>query len=247
MIIYKANEVYVSMHEVSTILHICARCKMADEFDANWPQIEEVISAFRCNPEDPFVLLASLQHLIENGKAGSVEKTLTNPENKDIIESVGWELVGVLVPILTDEQRSRETKDSCLYLLYFICERCTAKEVLLTLLEALGQRDFVVRMQVLSKPLALVLLRIERRKSRFLKMILECLLRNIKNMSIPHGGRLGEVTERTVMDKCRENGELNEVKDVLKNVLEFLQPTAKELRAFYEECDRGSIVDISPG
>ncbi|XP_031553528.1 glomulin-like isoform X2 [Actinia tenebrosa] len=115
----------------------------------------------------------------------NILKTLTavllEQENKDILEFIGWELIGVLV----QQEDFQVANDYYSDLLEAIAENCSPKEVCLGIVEQMDSNLNSEVFLTLLAPLQKVFQRMKGRKSKFFKMAIPRILHHIAMIHSP--------------------------------------------------------------
>ncbi|CAH3041702.1 unnamed protein product [Porites lobata] len=197
-------------------------------------ELQESLLQFRVEDPNTHLILVATQKCIDSGKLNKLADVLTCPDNKDTLEFVGWELIGVICQAFvygTDVSVLEE----CRKILEVIALTCSAKEVCIGVLEQLD-RDTTFSLErfvVLLDMLKMAVNRMKEKKLKCLSMVLPCVLQNIRNIKISD-----EVIEKSSNEDTDEKGQV--MLHSMKSVLEFLRPLVQEVNVEFSCSSKSS-------
>lgn len=148
-------------------------------------------------------------------------ESFTQPEHKDALEFVGWELIGVISqPVVVDEFES-DAFQECNKILKIIAERCSAKEVCIGILEQLETETTcnLNKFVALLEALQIAIDRLKERKSKLVGMVLPSITQYIRGI---------QLTDE-IVDQNESGSKLPAVQCIMKHVLDFLRPFVQEV------------------
>ncbi|XP_036410423.1 glomulin, FKBP associated protein a [Megalops cyprinoides] len=138
-------------------------------------------------PEDYELFLSAGQACIEQGEGGKLLDIVKDEKNMAIVRSMGWNLLGPLVQVLL--KKEEKSLPHCLAILTHILEVCSAKELLVGLLEQVEEAriDAIAdTICLLLTPLQTVLLKLGGKKASSVGMALSTLLTQMSRLPVPY-------------------------------------------------------------
>ncbi|XP_058891029.1 glomulin-like [Acipenser ruthenus] len=189
-------------------------------------QLHDVIRRCQAIPDDGFKaedydqFQMAGRSCLEEGKTAEVLDIVTDEKNKEIVKSMGWNLLGPLVKIVL--KKEAESLQHCLTTLKHVLEVCSPKELLVGLLEQIEDADvdnIAETIILLLQPLQTALLKLGKKKASSLGMSLSTVLNQISQLPVPY---TKEQEEEDVYGLCQ----------CCAALIEFVKP-------FVDEVDRG--------
>ncbi|KAJ8274296.1 hypothetical protein COCON_G00089210 [Conger conger] len=147
----------------------------------------QVVQDDSFKPEDYDLFQTAARACIEQGDSRQLLDIITDEKSRAIVRSMGWNLVGPLVQVLL--KKEEESLPHCLAILTHLLEVCSAKELLIALLEQVEEAhpDTIAEtICLLLQPLQTVLLRLGSKKASSVGMALSTLLAQVSRLPVPY-------------------------------------------------------------
>ncbi|KAJ8406314.1 hypothetical protein AAFF_G00305450 [Aldrovandia affinis] len=147
----------------------------------------QVLQDDNFKPEDYDLFQNAGRACIEQGDSGQLLGIIKDEKNKAIVRSMGWNLLGPLVQVLL--KKEEKSLPHCLAILTHLLEVCSAKELLVGLLEQVEEAppDTIAEtICLLLQPLQTVLLKLGRKKASSVGMALSTLLAQVSRLPVPY-------------------------------------------------------------
>ncbi|KAG5847631.1 glomulin, FKBP associated protein a [Anguilla anguilla] len=153
----------------------------------------QVVQDDSFKPEDYDLFQTAGRACIEQGDSRQLLDIITDEKSKAIVRSMGWNLLGPLVRVLL--KKEEESLPHCLAILTHLLEVCSAKELLIGLLEQVEEAhpDTISEtICLLLQPLQTVLLKLGSKKASSVGMALSTLLAQVSRLPVPYTEALEE-------------------------------------------------------
>ncbi|KAK2553200.1 Glomulin [Acropora cervicornis] len=185
-------------------------------------ELWESLSNFGADEPSSHLILVSVKKCIDIGKLRELVDALTLPDYEDVLQFVGWELIGVICPTFVDNIQ-QEGFQECKRLLKFIAEKCNGKEVCIGVLEQLNSQSsfHLEKFITLLNMVKTALQKLKEKKLKCVSMVLPSIMRQIKSVEL-----LDEPTENEPDDE--EGRIIHVIQSVLEHMNDFLRPLVQE-------------------
>ncbi|KAJ8270906.1 hypothetical protein GJAV_G00120600 [Gymnothorax javanicus] len=147
----------------------------------------QVVQDDSFKPEDYAQFQSAARACIEQGEGRQLLDIIKDEKNGMIVRSMGWNLLGPLVQVLL--KKEEESLPHCLDILTHLLEVCSAKELLIGLLEQVEEAhpdSIAETICLLLQPLQRVLLRLGSKKASSVGMALSTLLAQVSRLPVPY-------------------------------------------------------------
>ncbi|XP_027626269.1 glomulin [Tupaia chinensis] len=190
---------------VEELQSIIKRCQILEEQDFK----EEDFGLFQ----------VAGQRCIEEGHVDQLLEVIQNENNKVIIESMGWNLVGPVVRYLLQNDKEDDKRKDYLLMLDFLVKLCKPKELLLGLLELIEEPSGKQISQVillLLQPLQTVIQKLPNNKAYSVGLALSTLWSQLSLLPVPYSKEQIQTDDYGLCQCC-------------KALIEFTQPFVEEV------------------
>ena len=172
-------------------------------------------------------LVTSVRHCLQDGKLEESKELLKNVETQDLLDDASWDLVPTVCEFITDEAllEKPELIDTCEELLVYMAKTCSAKELLLSLLDKADSFKTDIVFKALIQPIQEVLYRLPDKRHHSLDVVVETLYAHLKTLEIPEDMGL-EGEERKFLEN---DPRVVRIGTIVQLFLEFLEPFIKEV------------------
>ncbi|KAG9343303.1 hypothetical protein JZ751_014284 [Albula glossodonta] len=147
----------------------------------------QVLQDDNFKPEDYELFQTAGRACIEQGDSGLLLDIIKDEKNRAIVRSMGWNLLSPLVQVLL--KKEDKSLPHCLDILTHLLEECSAKELLVGLLEQVEEAhpDTIAdTICLLLQPLQTVLLKLGMKKASSVGMALSTLLSQVARLPVPY-------------------------------------------------------------
>ena len=165
--------------------------------------LEQAAEHFFLNSNDGDIFLVAAEESLECGHSRVLLEFLQDPEYRQLLDFVGWDLVKIVFRFTPNEN----VESDCRNILAFICSSCNPREICLSVGDLLSYSLTWQQLVTLLSLLQETCLRLVGKVAKIFSSILSCLTRCLRN---------------------RENG-FDHLPEILESTLEFLRPHVEKI------------------